>query len=327
MQGKIALEEHWESPDFHSAGDNDFGFVKEYWDKVRAGLQEVDRRVEDMDLHGIGLSVLSLTTPGIEGVTDPRKAVDLARKMNDHVAETLVARHPDRLRAFASVPLQDPEKAAEELRRAVQDLGFVGVMVNGFSNIGDENTGQYLDEPQVEPFWACVEELDVPVYIHPREPLPSQHGVYRGYEGLLGSAWAFGHETATHALRLMLSGLFDRHPNANVILGHLGEGLPFALHRVEHRLRHQRPETKGSHQKPLHDYLSNNFYLTTAGVFRTQALLDTLLEVGADRLLFSVDTPYETMDDIASWFDSAPISENDRIKIGKTNSESLFRLK
>lgn len=322
MQFKIALEEHWESAEFHATGSHDFTDPL-YFADVQRRLQEVDERVEDMDRNGIGISILSLTQPGIEGVTDKGKAVDLARAMNDEAA-SLVARHPARLRAFAAVPLQDPEKAADELERAVRDHGFVGALVNGYSNVGDENNAQYLDEPQVEPFWDRVEKLGVPVYLHPRIPLPSQQRIYQGYEGLLGSAWGFGFETATHALRLILSGLFDRHPGINVVLGHLGEALPFTLPRVEHRLRHQRPETHGTHEKAPTEYLRKNFYLTTSGVFRTQALLDTLLEVGADRVLFSVDYPYESMDELAPWFDECPISENDRVKIGRTNSEKLF---
>ncbi|GAA2331970.1 amidohydrolase family protein [Streptomyces violaceusniger] len=325
MQGKIALEEHWEAPEFPATGSHDFT-AKDYFTDVQRRLREVDQRVEDMDRNGIGISILSLTQPGIEGVTDTKQAIDLARRMNDHAAENLVARHPDRLRAFAAVPLQDPQKAADELERAVRDLGFLGALINGYSNIGDENTAQYLDEPQVEPFWAKVEELGVPVYLHPRIPLPNQQRIYQGYEGLLGSAWGFGFETATHALRLILSGLFDRHPNVNVILGHLGEALPFTLPRVEHRLRHQRRETHGAHEKAPTEYLSNNFYITTSGILRTQALLDSLLEVGSDRILFSVDYPYESMDEISPWFDTTVISENDRLKIGRTNSEKLFGL-
>ena len=127
-------------------------------------------------------------------------------------------------------------------------------------------------------------------------------------------------------MRLMLSGLFDRHPKLTVILGHLGEGLPFTLPRTEHRLRHQRPETRGKHQKRPTEYLRENFYVTTSGVFRTQTLLDTLLEVGSDRILFSVDYPYEFMHELAPWFDECPISENDRVKIGKLNAERLFEL-
>ncbi|GAA2780598.1 amidohydrolase family protein [Saccharopolyspora taberi] len=324
MQHKIALEEHWDSPEFNATASHysDSGYVE----RVQLRLEEVDQRVADMDRNGIGISILSLTQPGIEAVLDPAKAVDAARRMNDHAAEKLVGRYPDRLRAFAAVPLQDPEKAAEEVERAVRDLGFLGVMVNGYSNIGDEDTAQYLDEPAVEPFWAKVEELGVPVYLHPRRPLPSQQRIYQGYEGILGSPWGFGLETATHAVRLILSGLFDRHPGANVILGHLGEALPFTLPRLEHRVRHQRNGTYGKHEKEPTEYLRNNFYLTTSGVLRPQTLLSTLLEVGADRVLFSVDYPYESMDEMVPWFEGVPISENDRLKIGRTNAERLFGL-
>lgn len=178
MQGKIALEEHYESPDFPATGSHDFT-APDYFADVERRLREVDQRVEDMDRNGIGIDILSLTQPGIEGLTETKQAVDMARKMNDQAAEKLVARHPDRLRAFAALPLQDPEKAAEELRRTVRDLGFVGALINGYSNIGDENTTQYLDEPHVEPFWAAVEELGVPVYLHPRIPLPNQQRIYQ----------------------------------------------------------------------------------------------------------------------------------------------------
>ncbi|MED2944404.1 amidohydrolase family protein [Bacillus swezeyi] len=326
MRGKIVLEEHWESPDFPATGNHDFTDT-DYFAKVQQRLQEYEKRIEDMDKNGIQTSILSLTQPGIEGVTDPQKAIELARQMNDHVSQYFIAKHPDRFQAFAALPLQDPKAAAKELKRAVQDLGFVGALINGYSNIGDENRAQYLDEPQVWPFWEEVEKLGVPVYLHPRIPLPHQQRIYQGYEGLLGSAWGFGVETATHALRLMLSGLFDRYPNLTIILGHLGEGLPFTLPRVEHRLRHQRPETHGNHQKPVTEYLRQNFYLTTSGVFRTQALIDTILEVGSDRILFSVDYPYESMEEISSWFDQCPISETDRQKIGRKNAAQLFNSK
>ncbi|MEZ0053801.1 putative TIM-barrel fold metal-dependent hydrolase [Mycobacterium sp. MAA66] len=325
MKGKIALEEHWEPADFDATGEHSFT-EKGYFDEVERRLKEVDERVEDMERNGIGVSILSLTQPGIEGITDTPTAIDAAQRLNDLAAKELVGRHPDRLRMFAAVPLQDPQAAATELERAVKDLGAVGALINGYTNIGDENTAQYLDEPQVDPFWNKVSELNVPVYLHPRIPLPNQQRIYQGYEGLLGSAWGFGVETSTHALRMILSGLFDRYPNINVILGHCGEALPFTLPRVEHRLRHQRRETHGPHLKPPTAYLRENFYLTTSGVFRTSTLLDTMLEVGADRVLFSVDYPYESMDEIAPWFDTVPISENDRIKIGRTTAANLFGL-
>jgi gamma-resorcylate decarboxylase len=166
----------------------------------------------------------------------------------------------------------------------------------------------------------------VPVYLHPRIPLPNQRRIYQGYDGILGSAWGFGCETSTHAVRLILSGLFDQLPNLNVILGHCGEGLPFTLPRLEHRLRHQAPGSHGKHKLPPTAYLRKNFFLTTSGVFRSQTLLDTILEVGADRVLFSVDSPYESMDELSPWFDTCPISDNDRQKIGRDNSFKLFKL-
>lgn len=325
MEGKIALEEHWESPDFSATGSHDFTDAQ-YFEAVQKRLQEFDKRIQDMNKNGIETSILSLTQPGIEGITDPERAIKLAKQMNDYVAEHALSKYPHRFKAFAALPLQDPKAAGDELERAVNELGFSGALINGYSNIGEENTAQYLDEPQVWPFWERVEKLGVPVYLHPRIPLPNQQRIYEGYEGLLGSAWGFGVETAMHAIRLILSGLFDRYPNLTIILGHLGEGLPFTLPRVEHRLRHQRGETHGNHQKAPMEYLRNNFYLTTSGVFRTQALLDTLLEVGADRILFSVDYPYESMEEISSWFDSCPISENDRLKIGSENAKKLFQL-
>ncbi|MCL5262919.1 MAG: amidohydrolase family protein [Acidobacteria bacterium] len=326
MKGKIALEEHIESPDFPATGTHNFTDPS-YFKDVENRLHEYKLRLDDMDATGIQTTILSLTQPGVEGITDTKKAIDIARKMNDHIADFFVKANPGRFLGFAAVPLQDPDAAAKELERAVKELGFVGALVNGYTNIGDENTARYLDETPVWDFWAHVQNLDVPIYLHPRIPLPSQQRIYEGYEGLLGSAWGFGFETSTHALRLILSGLFDRYPKLNIILGHLGEALPFTLPRVEHRLRHQTKSTHGKHERPPMDYLRENFYLTTSGTFRSQALLNTLLEVGSDRVLFSVDYPYESMLEIAPWFDTCPISENDRLKIGRTNSERLFKLK
>jgi predicted TIM-barrel fold metal-dependent hydrolase len=325
MKGKIALEEHIGSPDFPATASHDVT-DNNYFANVRHRLRDYKLRLEDMDATGIETAILSLTQPGIEGIPEKKKAIDTAKRMNDHIKEFFVANNPGRLLGFAAVPLQDPKAAAAELERAVKQLGFKGALVNGYSNIGDEDHAQYLDEAPVWEFWERVEALDVPVYLHSRIPLRNQHRIYQGYEGLLGSAWGFGFETATHALRLILSGIFDRFPKLTVILGHLGEALPFTLPRVEHRLRHQRPGTHGKHKRSPMDYLRENFYLTISGTFRTQGLIDTLLEVGSDRILFSVDYPYESMRELAPWFDTCPISENDRLKIGRTNAQKLFKL-
>jgi 2,3-dihydroxybenzoate decarboxylase len=333
-EGKIALEEHFYLPSFEACGADGsacdgaskaHNYLPDFFASVQKGLTRVKLRLEDMDRFGIERVVLSLTQPGVQGIPDRKIAIETAKRMNDDLAQILEA-HPKRFLGFAAVALQDVRAAGEELERAVSKLGFKGALINGYSNIGDMNAAQYLDEAPVWDFWARVEALGVPVYLHPRSPLPSQRRAYEGYEVLADSPWGFGAETALHTLRLILSGLFDRFPRLRIILGHLGEGLPFLLPRVESRLSHMSPEVRGKQLKPVSFYLRENFYLTTAGNFRTSAFIDTLLEIGADRLLYSVDYPYETVQEQTHWFDSLPISETDRRKIGRTNALELLRL-
>jgi 2,3-dihydroxybenzoate decarboxylase len=248
----------------------------------------------------------------------------VARNTNDLVRRQFVDKYPDRLSMFACLPTQDPEEAAAELERAVRDLGAVGALINGYTNL-DDQTGRYLDHPSFAPLWAKVAELDVPIYLHPREPIPSQSLIYEGYASLVGSAWGFAHETATHAVRLMLSGLFDRHPSIQIILGHLGEGLPFLLPRLEHRLDKQRDGIGlGSARRRVSQYFNDNFYVTTSGHFHTRTLFNTISEIGVDRVLFSADFPYETMEEAAAWFDNSLLSHNDSLKVGRENARRLF---
>jgi gamma-resorcylate decarboxylase len=335
MQGKIALEEHFFLPSYGAYGADSSaldGATKAhdydpgYFADVQKRLGDATLRLEDMDRCGIERMVLSLTQPGIQGIPDRTVAVETAKRMNDDLAEQFLAARPNQFAAFAAVALQDVRAAGDELERAISKLGFKGAMINGYSNIGDMDTAQYLDEQPVWDFWARVEALNVPVYLHPRSPLPNQQRIYEGYPVLAGAPWGFGAETAAHTLRMILSGLFDRFPRLKVILGHQGEGLPFLLPRVESRLRHASPEVRGKQLKPVTSYLRENFYLTTAGAFRTQALLDTLLEVGSDHVLFSTDYPYETVQEQSDWFESLPIGEGDRLKIGRTNAQQLLRL-
>ena len=330
--GKIALEEHFYLPSFEAYGADGsaldgagkaHNYDPKYFGFVQKRLGDVNLWLEDMDHCGIERMILSLTQPGIQGIPDRAIAVDTAKRMNDDLADIVTA-HPNRFAGFAAVALQDVRAAGDELERAVSQLGFKGALINGYSNIGDMDTAQYLDEQPVWDFWARVEALGVPVYLHPRSPLLSQRRVYEGYPVLADSPWGFGAETAVHTLRLIMSGLFDRFPRLRIILGHLGEGLPFLLPRVEHRLRHMSAEVRGRQLRPVTSYLRENFYLTTAGHFRTQALVDTLLEIGPDRLLFSVDYPYETAQEQTDWFDSLPISESDRSKIGRLNALELL---
>ncbi len=323
MKGKIALEEHFLLKGFQQYS---FDFLDTaVFDEIKRRLLDTDRtRIEEMDRAGIETAILSFTAPGIQAEPDALRAVDVAQRANDLLAEQIIARSPDRFRGFAALPLQDAEAAADELTRAVRRLGFVGAMVNGYSNLGDARTGVYLDEARYEPFWDRVEELDVPIYLHPRDPLPDQQRIYEGHPELLGAAWAFGVETATHALRLIMSGLFDRHPGLTLVLGHLGEMLPFMIWRVEHRFAFHGGGKKLL--RPVSAYLRDNMYITTSGNFRTQSLIDCMLELSADRLLFSTDYPYESMQEAADWFDACSISEIDRVKIGRTNAARLFHL-
>jgi 2,3-dihydroxybenzoate decarboxylase len=171
-----------------------------------------------------------------------------------------------------------------------------------------------------------VAALDVPFYLHPRNPLPSAAQIYEGHPWLLGPTWAFGQETAVHALRLMACGLFDAHPRLKIILGHLGEGLPYSIWRVDNRNAWTKQPPRYPAKKKLGEYFQENFYLTTSGNFRTQTLIDAMLEVGADRIMFSTDWPFENVDHAAQWFDACSISEDDRRKIGRTNAVRLFKL-
>lgn len=330
MQGKIALEEHVSTEENNRLWDSALEAARngaEYMADAEQRLMDTSLRLEEMDRHGIETMILSLTSPGAQAISDSRLAVDFARRANDRIAERFVAPHPGRFCAFATVALQNPAAAADELERAVRDLGMKGALINGYTNLGDTETVRYLDEPPAWEFWDRAARLNVPVYLHPREPLPSQRRIYNGYASLVGSAWGFGQETAVHAVRLMLSGLFDRYPSLTVILGHLGEGLPFLLPRLESRLHMQRNGAGlGRASRTVGEYFSRNFCLTTSGHFHTRALVHAISELGADRVMFSVDYPYERAEVAAAWFDNALLSENDRIKIGRENARRLFRL-
>ncbi len=222
--------------------------------------------------------------------------------------------------------MQDPEAAATEVQRCVKQLGFRGALVNGFAQIAGSDTLLYYDLPQYRPFWKVIERLDVPFYLHPRNPLPEHGRIYEGHNWLLGPTWAFGQETAVHALRLMGSGLFDECPNLKVILGHLGEGLPYSMWRVDNNMAWMVNRLRHPAKRKIADYFQENFYLTTSGNFHTPSLVDAMLQVGSDRILFSTDWPFENVNHAADWFDVAEISELDRAKIGRLNAIELFRL-
>ncbi len=324
MQGKIGLEEHFAIPE---TLDDSRPFVPvDYWEELKSRLLDMeDGRLRQMDAHGMEMMLLSLNAPTVQAVCDPQAANDLSQRANDFLAEQ-IARRPDRFQGLAALPLQDAERASRELERCVKDLGFKGALVNGFSSAGDGRTCLYYDVPQYRAFWATVAQLDVPFYLHPRNPIAEWAQIYAGHEWLLGPTWAFGQETAVHALRLMGSGLFDEHPDLKIVLGHMGEGLPFSMWRIDNRNAWVKTPPKHKAQNPIAHYFARNFWITTSGNFRTQALVNTMMEVGADRILFSTDWPFENVDHAADWFDAATISEGDRLKIGRTNANALFKL-
>jgi 2,3-dihydroxybenzoate decarboxylase len=324
MEGKIGLEEHFAIDEtlMDSAG-----FVPEdHWPELRTRLLDIhDRRLREMDQHGMEMMILSLNAPAVQAIPDPKKADELARRANDFLAAQ-VAKRPDRFQAFAALPMQDPDLASTELKRCVEQLQFKGALVNGFSQVHDVSSALYYDLPQYWSFWGVVHSLDVPFYLHPRNPAPGRARIYEGHAWLVGPTWAFGQETAVHALRLMGSGLFDKYPQLVIILGHLGEGLPYSMWRIDNRNAWLKARPKYPAKKKIADYFRSNFYITTSGNFRTQSLIDAILEIGADRILFSTDWPLENVDHAADWFDTASISEADRHKIGRLNALRLFKL-
>ena len=322
--GKIALEEHFAIRD--TLMDSASFVPEDHWAELQGRLLDVqDNRLRLMDAHGIERMILSLNAPAIQAIPETSRANEIARRANDALAAE-IANRPQRFSGFAALPMQDPELAIVELERCVTQLGLIGALVNGFSQVGDLNTIQYYDLPQYWPFWEACERLGVPFYLHPRNPLPAHAQIYEGHPWLLGPTWAFGQETAVHALRLIGSGLFDAYPRLTVILGHMGEGLPYSMWRIDNRNAWVKAPPKHKAKKKIAEYFSRNFYLTTSGNFRTQTLIDAMLEIGVDRILFSTDWPFENIDHAADWFDTACISDNDRLKIGRLNALRLFKL-
>lgn len=340
INGKIALEEACGSPFFVAHGttpptpmitgmENGLPpYNTPFLEDIDDRLNNVEKRVASMDQSGIGYAIVSLTCPGVEGILDAEEAVDLAEKTNDAIHEKYVKAYPGRFGFFCSVPLQNPEAAAAELERCVTKLGAKGVLVNGFTNVSKDDISkvQYLDEPQCEPFWKKLSELDVPIYLHPRIPPMNQQRMYEGYPNLSQAAYGFGIETAGHALRIMCSGVFDRYPKVQLILGHCAESLPFLAHRIDHRMAIGIRGTNGPYAKSIQYYLQNNVYATLAGVRRESTMKNTIEELGEARTLFSVDYPYESNEDAADWFDGMQMNENTRAAIGWQNAKRLFKL-
>ena len=316
MDGKIAIEEHFVTPELEDLVLNP-GWAPDAFRRTLDRLEDVDEHLAIMDRHAIAMSVLSLASDGIQGIDDPVDAVARARAANDALAAR-VALHPDRFAGFAAVALQDVAAAASEAERAVRELGFHGVLVNGYSN-----GAPYYDDERYLPFWEAIEALGVPFYLHPRNPLESQREIYAGRPELLGPTWAFGVETATHALRLIVSGLFDRFPALTVVLGHLGEGLPFQTYRLEQRLKRRADVTL---ERLPTVVLRENFSVTISGNYHTPSLVGVLSELGPDRVMFAVDHPFEDVADGADWFEELELDPTVREQIASRNAARLLQL-
>lgn len=322
MKGKIGIEGHFAIPE--TLGCSQVYFDKDVWPKFSSRILDLmEIRVEEMDKHGMDLQVLSLNSPAVQAIYNKKEAVEVAKKANDVMAEA-IQRTPNRFRGFAALPMQDPDAAIKELHRAVKDYGCVGALVNSFSQIDTPDQYKYLDDPMYREFWGELEKLDVPLYLHPREPMPCNIQSLDGHPWLEGAAWAFGVDTATHALRIMCSGIFDEFPKARMILGHLGEMLPFTIWRTQNRI--SKTDRGLPAKKPLTEYMTENVWFTVSGQYRTQALLNTMMEFGSDKIMFATDFPFEEIKDACEWFDHCSISEADRYKIGRKNSIDLLKL-
>jgi 2,3-dihydroxybenzoate decarboxylase len=246
-------------------------------------------------------------------------AVRLSRQTNDRLAD-IVKSNPKRFAAFGILPTPDPKAAADELERTVTKLGFKGAMVHGLTN------GLFIDDKRFWPIFERAAALDVPIYLHPSFPHPAVIEVYykdylAKFPELVGPALGFTVEAATQGVRMVLSGLFEAYPKLKVILGHLGEGLPFLLGRIDETL--SRPGNPGG---SFRERFCEHFYLTTSGNFSTNALVCSMMEMGVDRIMFSVDWPFAPNKMGTDWLESAPISHDDKTKIFGGNARRLLRL-
>ena len=325
----ITLEEHYASEAFMEGPGRELKAQAEAarsHPQVAAGYEKLieelcdlgEGRIAAMDAAGIDLQVLSLTFPGVEQLEAP-EAVAFARETNDHLAEA-VRRHPDRFAGFAALPSAAPEAAAEELERTIGEYGFKGTLINGHSR------GRYLDDSFFWPILKRAEALGVPIYLHPTPPpQPVIEASYTGnfVAGLLETAaWGWHVETATHVLRLILGGAFDRYPNLQLVVGHMGEGLPFFMPRLEVAL----PVEVTKLDRPVGSYLRANLHYTFGGFNWVQAFLDLVLQVGVERIMFSADHPYASMAQARAFLDKLPASPADKERIAHSNAERLLQL-
>ena len=331
---RIATEEAWAPPSllqtYRSMAANktidDPGFVA-LWNRLgsRGPLVERlgdigERRIADMDASGIDMQILSLTSPGVQ-VFDAATASSLATETNEQLAEA-IRRYPTRFAGLAAVAPHDPRGAAKEMDRAVRRLGMKGVIVNSHTR------GEMLDDPKFWEIFEAAEALNVPIYIHPQAPPPAMIGPYvdRGLEGAL---WGFAAETGLHVLAIIRSGALDRFPRLRIVVGHLGEALPFWLYRLDYMNKTARPAIRtgtGSLGKSISEYVKENVFITTSGMAWAPAITFVQSVVGIDRVMYAMDYPYQFELYEVDATDDVPISDADKKKLFQTNAERVFSL-
>lgn len=284
----------------------------------RARLVDLGARLREMDALGQDMAVLSLNPPGVQPYP-AADAVPLAREFNDALA-AITRRHPGRFGALATVAPQDPAAAAAEIERVMGPLGLNGVMVNSHTG------GRYLDEPEFAPLLAAAEANRAPIYLHPRAP--SMLAAYRDH-GMSGAIWGYQAEAGLHAMRLILSGTLDRHPGLTVVLGHLGEGIPYWLRRIDNRHAFAAATVGAATPMPRlsltpSEYFRRNFVITTSGIDDPDVLGLALRAVGEDRIMFAIDYPYEDSAAAMAFLREAPLTDGQRTAIGHRTAERVF---
>ena len=321
----ITVEEHFAPPGFLDGPGKD---LKESFlrfgprgQKLVAQIEDMGAgRVAEMDAAGIDMQVLSINAPGVEQL-DAAVAQSLAHDSNDALAEA-VKKFPKRFAGLAALATMVPDKAAAELERTVRQLGFKGALINGHSH------GRYLDDKFFWPILECAEKLDAPIYLHPtRPPQAVVDAIYSGFSPEVNyvfsaSGWGWHIETAIHVIRMVLGGVFDRFPKLQIVIGHLGEGLPFMMPRLDRNF----PSALTKLQRGFGDYLRSNVHYTFGGFNFPATFLDLLLEVGAERIMFSVDHPYGSMAAAKTFLEQIPVSAADRERIAHGNAEKLFKV-
>jgi predicted TIM-barrel fold metal-dependent hydrolase len=321
----IAIEEHFITPMYREkVGANEY---RNFYltsrgqdmghDIMEQNLDVGAKRIAHMDAHGVDLQVLSFGSPGPQAF-GADVAIPMARDANDRLSQA-IKQNPTRFAGFAALPSADPKAAADELERCVQQLGFKGAMIHSHQQ------GEFLDARKYWPMWERAAQLDVPIYLHPALPHPlAVKAYFEGYEELARAPWGFAVDTSCHFLRLVFSGLFDAYPALKIILGHLGEGLPFAMHRLNDHSR-AAAKRRGLKKEPI-EYLRDNMVVTTSGNWFEPAFVCTLLALGADNILFAIDWPYESNKTGMEFFRKLSLSDADKEKIAHRNAERLLKL-